>query len=233
MKHLLSLCFGIFLLASCTTTKISESGYSSNNDLPIIQSLFNDNSSSISEENIQKILDGKYELPENLRVAIVKLESTQRQRVYYWNDEQYLKAQQSYLDSFSEILGKSSRVKQVSVIPTILISNNPTFTNIRESAVRTQADIVVIYSITCDLYSKYKVFSSKTDLKAFATTQFVLLDVRTGLIPFSTIITKDYQSHKQKSDFDDSEAMNRVKNQAIFLTIEEIGEKLLTFLKKN
>jgi hypothetical protein len=176
------------------------------NDFSITQSLFNDKNSTISEENIQKILNGNYQLPEKLRVAIVKLESKQYQRAYYWTNEAYLKTQQSYLDLFSKKFENSQRVTSVSVIPDLLISNSPTFANIRESAVRTQADLVAIYSITSEIYSKYKLFSS-TDIKAFATIQFIILDVRTGLIPFSTIVTKDYQSKKQKEDFDDSEAV--------------------------
>jgi hypothetical protein len=65
------------------------------------QSLFDDKAATISEENIQKILDGKYKLPQQLRVAIVRIDPAQSMRRYYWADEQYLKTQQSYLDLFS------------------------------------------------------------------------------------------------------------------------------------
>ena len=219
---------------SCSTARVSDrSYYQEAEQEPITQSLFNDKDSNISEENIQKILNGSYKLPDQLRVAVVKLESKQTQRnYYYWRDEHYLKAQQSYQDMLSGILKGSSRVSQTSIIPSILVSSNPTFTNIRESAVRMQADVVLIYSINCDIYEKYRLFSS-TDIKAFATTQVVLMDVRTGLIPFSTIATKDFQSKKQKEDMDDSEAKERVKNQAVLLTMEEIGTQLSAFLNKG
>jgi len=36
----------------------------------------------------------------------------------------------------------------------------------------------------CDIYSKHKFFS-KADIKAFATIEMIILEVRTGLIPFS------------------------------------------------
>ncbi len=236
MKQTILFIAALFVITSCTTTKTldSSSAYATsyNNDRPITQSLFDDKTASISEENIRKILDGDYQLPEKLRVAIVKLESKQRQRNYYWVSEEYLKAQQSYLDLFTEKFKSSQRVTSVSVIPDLLVSSNPTFTNIRESAVRTQADLVAVYCITSENYSKYKMFSS-TDIKAFASTEFILLDVRTGLIPFSTIVTRDYQSQKQKEDFDEAEAKDRVKNQAILFTINEIGNQLTTFLKSR
>lgn len=140
-----------------------------------------------------------------------------------------MKSQQQYLDLFSEKFKTSPRVKSITAIPDLLISQNPTFTTIREAAVRTQSDIVVIYSITGDIYSQYKLFS-KTDIKAFATTQLIILDVRTGLIPFTTIVTKDFKDKRNASDLNDNEALNRIKSQAVILTIDEIGKQITGFL---
>ncbi|GAA3560482.1 hypothetical protein [Snuella lapsa] len=236
MKQFIFLLFTTTLV-SCIATKpingttVTEYNRYSEPTHPITKSLFDDKSATISEENIQKILEGEYKLPNNLRVSIVKLESIQNQRRYYWNNENYLKSQQAYLDLFSEIFKQSNRINKVSVIPDLLISSSPTFTSIRESAVRTQSDIVVIYSIASDIYSNYKLFA-KSDIKAFATTQLIILDVRTGLIPFSTIVTKDFQSKKQDGEISESEAVNRIKDKAVLLTIEEIGQQLNSFLKK-
>jgi len=146
---------------------------------------------------------------------VVKLEGTEQRRCY-WNDEDYLKTQQSYIGLFTEKLKQSASVSKVTVIPDLLISKSPSFTSIREAAVRMQADVVIVYSISSDIYTKYKLFS-KTDIKAFATTQLILPDVRTGLVPFSTIVAKDVLSQK--------------KNDAVLLTINEIAKKLTAFLQ--
>jgi len=207
-------------------------GYHSVFEEPITHSLFTDKNATISEENIQKILEGSFKLPDILRVAIVKLEGLNRRNYWDWTNEEYLKTQQSYLELFTENFKSSQRVTSVSIIPELLISRNPTFVHIRESAVRTQADIVAIFSITSEIYSRPRVFSPDM-IKAFATIEFILLDVRTGLIPFSTIVTRDYESTRQKEDFDLSEARNRVKNEAVLLTINEIGEQLTKFLKSD
>ena len=235
MKHITPLIFSAVLFCSCGTSRPivnSSDAVTTNNDTVITQSLFNDKASTVSEENIQKILSGTYKLPEQLRVAIVRLEPTAQVKRYYWNyasDEQYLKTQQSYLDQFAEKFKQSPCVTKFSIIPDLLISKTPTFTNIREAAVRMQADIVVIYTISSDLYSKYKFFS-KPDIKAFATTQLIVLDVKTGLIPFSTIVTKDYLSQKKKEELDNAEAATRIQNEAVVLTINEIGQKIAGFL---
>jgi hypothetical protein len=237
MKQTFSLIAFIVLTTACNTSRRfnNTSVVSATEDTLITHSLFSDRSSTISEENIQKILEGSYKLPQQLRVAMVRLEPTSQPRRYYWNyftDEQYLKTQQSYLDLFAEKLKQSNRVTKLTVVPDLLVSKTPTFTSIREAAVRMQADIVVVYAITSDLYSKYKLFS-KTDLKAFATTQLIVLDVRTGLVPFSTIATKDFLSHKKKEELDHPEAASRIQNEAVLLTINDIGEKLTEFLNGN
>lgn len=225
------------LLASCTTANPRFSSNSSSaadeysaSEEPITQSLFNDKSASISEEGIQKILAGTYSLPPKLRVAIVQLDNQSRQR-YYWSEEQHLKAQQAYLDSFASKFKQSARVVSVAVIPDLLVSKTPTFTNIREAAVRMQADVVVAYHISSDVYTKYRAFSSP-NIKAFATTQLLVLDVRTGLIPFSAISTKDALSQKTKEEVGNGEAISRIKNEAVLLTIADIGERISAFLTK-
>ncbi len=237
MKYTLLLML-IIALSSCGVSRpvgqsvqgVSAQGYYQPE--PITKSLFDDKSSTISEENIQKILDGKYALPKNLRVSLVKLGSIQSRSNYYWNDEAYLKSQQQYLDLFTTKFKQSDRVQKITIIPDLLISDHPTFTSIREAAVRTQSDIVVIYDINSDLYSKYKLFA-KSDIKAFATTQLIIMDVRTGLIPFSTIVTKEYQSKRQKNELNENEAANRIKKEAVLLTIQEIGERIKQFLEKE
>jgi hypothetical protein len=235
MRQLLLLLSIAFFVTSCETTRPSVQAWPTQDrlgeDTLIVQSLFNDRSSNISEENIQKILDGSYRLPSTLRIAIVRLEGSRQQR-YFWNDESYLKTQQSYLDSFTARLRSSPRVTAIATIPDIIISKSPSFTNIREAAVRMQCDMALVYSITDDLYSRYKAFSSP-DIKAFATTQLILMDVRTGLIPFSTIVTKDFLSKKTKEDLDLSQARDRVLNEAVLATINNTGQKIVQFLTEK
>jgi len=231
MKHLLCAAVLVLCFACNNTRPIRQPIQASYEpEPPITQSLFTDKTSTISEEDIQKILDGAYALPEKLRVSLVKLKGTQDRQNSYWIDEAYLQSQQEYLDLFTAKFKQSERVKRVLNIPALLVSNNPTFTTIREAAVRTQSDMVAIYTIDSDLYAKYKLFA-RSDIKAFATTQLIMLDVRTGLIPFSTVVTKEYQSNRQESELNDEEAASRIKHEAVILTIQEIGEQITQFLQ--
>src|ERR1051325_4780763 len=127
MKQVLLFFFIAALASSCDSTK--QAGYSLNQlnqgyvneDTLITQSLFSDKAATISEENIQRVLDGSYKLPKQLRVAIVKLESSSQRRNYwyYWSDEQYLKTQQSYLDLFTDKFKQSPRVTNTFSVPDV------------------------------------------------------------------------------------------------------------------
>jgi hypothetical protein len=236
MKQLFFLLsFIAFVTISCHTPRplvqSDPAGVDKPGDTTIVQSLFNDRSSSITEDNIQRILDGSYKLPAKIRIAIVRLENP-RQQHYFWSDESYIKTQQSYLDSFATRLKASSRVAAIATIPEIIISKSPSFTSIREAAVRMQCDMVLVYSISGDIYSRYKFFSTP-DIKAFATAQVMFMDVRTGLIPFSTTVTRDYLSRKTKDDLDLTQTRDRILNEAGLATINDAGERITGFLATN
>jgi hypothetical protein len=201
-------------------------------DDDITRSLFDDKDAKISEENIQKILDGKYTLPKRLRVAVVNIENSSLIRKRYaWNDEDYLSSRQRYLTTMTSNLETQSRVDKVTLIPDIMMSSAPTFTSIREAAVRMQADIVLVYSIKGGIYSKYKMFAAD-EYKAFATTQVLIMDVRTGLVPFTTVVTEDYMSKKEKRDFNDSEAEKRTQEEAVQRALEKVCIGINSFLSK-
>ena len=66
MKQTTLIIFIAIAISSCETAKQSayppNEGYA-NGDTLITQSLFNDKAATISEENIQRVLDGTYKLP--------------------------------------------------------------------------------------------------------------------------------------------------------------------------
>ena len=235
-KVIIPIFFTIFYLSSCMTVKEvpADKAMAYPPDDIITESLFADKDASISEENIQVLLDGgTYILPSNLRVAIVNLDNGQLiKRRYVWNDEDYLSSRQKYLATMTNNLNQHRRVKKVSLVPEMMMAAKPTFTTIREAAVRLQADIVLVYSIKGGTYSRYKAFSSD-EYKAFATTQIMIMDVRTGLVPFTTVVTENYLSKKQKSDFNGSEAEKRTQEEAVALTLTKVCNEINMFLDED
>lgn len=242
MKTLLLLLCSIIALSSCETYRRTasvtaadpntefymQSRYEAADTL-ITQSLFIDKQATISEENIQKILANKMAMPAKLRIAIVKLETPSR--YYNWSDEEYIKLQQLYIDKFTEQLKNNPKVEKITVIPGLLAGKNPSVSQIREVAVRMQADMTLVFTTASDVYSKYRLFN-KPNVKAFATTQLLLMDTRTGLVPFTEIVTKDFMAEKTGADADISETRNRALREAVQLTINELNNKLLVYLNE-
>jgi hypothetical protein len=229
---------GTSFLFNCTTTRpISTGGitaYGIDKQEIVTNSLFDSKDRTISEADIQRLLKGKILIPDTVRVAIFKYSSTSINRYYtnWWTDEEYLKTQQSFVDELVGQIGGAKKVKKVIPVPTLMTSTTPNMTQLRETAVRLQSDILIVYSITSDIYYKYKVFQ-KNEAKAFATCETILMDTRTGVIPHTSIITREKIMIKDQQDLTDTETRKKAERDAILSTLVETGKQISKFLDDN
>jgi hypothetical protein len=203
---------------------------------PVLESsLFPSDKNVLGEEAIQKILTSKFTMPNTIKIALFRLQDTQQQqaiRYYgygYWRSEEYLKIQQTYIDTLSGEISRSDRVIEVASIPSVLTPKDPSLPIIRETAVRLQADTLMVLKLTTDVYEKSRLFQS-SQAKAFCTCEGFLLDVRTGLIPFSKIITRDYLATEDKTDANFTETMVRAQKEAALLALTVLGQETVTFI---
>ena len=223
--HLLLL-FILFLFSNCSMKR----AYNTSLKEPITESLFNDKDRTLSESDIQKLLDGKLNLPDTLRLAVFKygMNNHYYSKFSYRADENLVKAQQSYIDTLVAGLKGNRRIESVHPIPSLMLSTDPTITQLRETSVRLLSDLLLVYSTTSDIYYKFKTFK-KDETKAFATTEVFLMDIRTGLVPFSTVITKDFYTKVLKDETQD-EARKRAEKEATILTLIEVGQRVNSFM---
>jgi len=205
---------------------------------PVLEtSLFPSDKNVLEEEAIQKILTSKFAMPRTVKVALFRLTDAQQQqaiRYYgygYWRSEEYLKIQQTYIDTIAQEISKSDRVDEVASIPAVLTPKEPSLPLIRETAVRLQADMVMVLKLSTDVYERYRMFQT-SQAKAFCTCEGFLFDVRTGLIPFSTIITKEFLATQEKADASFTETMVRAQKEAALLALAALGQDTVTFLSE-
>jgi hypothetical protein len=59
-----------------------------------------------------------------------------------------------------------------------------------------------------------------------------MLDVRTGLIPFSRIITREFLATREKTDANFNETMARAEKEAAILSLKSLGEQTVDFLSQ-
>ncbi|MCB0534485.1 MAG: hypothetical protein H6574_20585 [Lewinellaceae bacterium] len=228
---------GLLLLFACTAPRTYSPGFGESARFSgpggvITESLFNDKDRTISEADIRMILDGKIRIPDSIRLAVFQYGgSASRYGAWNWYDEENLKTQQQLLDTFSQTIGRANRVQQVFFLPAMVTGLRPNMHQLRESAVRVQADMLLVYSLHSDLFRKYRAFK-KDEAKAFATCEVVLMDTRTGIIPHTNIVTKSAYSTEERADFSQEELQKRTLYLANLQTLLEAGRQLSTFLNE-
>ena len=197
-------------------------------------SLFKSDQDVLSEEAIKTILSSKITLPKKAKLAIMKFPGAEGMAVKYygydyWRSEAYLKTQQEYIDLLSQKLGDSNRINEVTLLPSLLTPKDATIPVLREAAVRLQADLLLVFRISSDVYQQYKWFE-KDKVKAFSTCEVVLLDIRTGLIPYTTVVTNESVQYKEKKDININETRKRAEKEAVLLSLKAIADDLRIFL---
>jgi hypothetical protein len=190
MHRCIALIF-LMALAGCSTVASQArtdsyysqaSATSSNDNAP----LFKSDGGVIPDEDIKRILDYRYVFPEQNRIAILPM----GQRTWWstWSNEfAMLNAQKE--QEFITALRSSSKVFDASYLPSIVVPEKRTVPYLREAAARYQADLLLIYRADCKTFEKYRVFTAN-ESKAYCTVESVLLDTRSGIIPFTSVTTK-------------------------------------------
>jgi hypothetical protein len=201
---------------------------------PVDTSLFPSDQAVLSDEAVARILSSKLELPEKAKLALMKFSDggfgARYYGSYYWRDEQYLKLQQAQVDTLSQALLTSDQIAEVTPLPSLMIPKQMSIPILREAAVRMQADLLLVYRIGSDTYSQYRIFS-QNQVKAYSTCEVVLLDVRTGLVPFTRVISRERLELKQPSDLDLTETMRRAEQISTVEALKAAADDLAAFIK--
>jgi hypothetical protein len=200
------------------------------------KSLFKGEGDNLSEDDIQRMLSSRITFPSKMKVALMKFDPAQEEQRasryygYYWRSEDYLKLQQQYVDTLQSQLLASGRVGEATVMPTLLLPKEPTVTALRQATVRMQADLLLVYRISGDVYYDYVVFG-RDDVKAYSTCELVVLDIRTGTIPFTTVATREVLSQKESTDLNQEDAMKRVQKDASLAALMAVSQELAGFFR--
>ena len=196
-------------------------------------SLFPSDQAVLGDEAIARILASSVSIPPDAKIALMRFPDASGSRVYgryYWADESYLKVQQGFSDTLAGALSASGVVNEVTPLPSLMTPRDPSLPVLREAAVRMQADMLLIFRITSATYSKYRMFAGDT-VKAYSTCEIVLLDVRTGIVPFARIVTRERLEKKQASDLELSETMRRTEEAAATDALQATAADLVSFLR--
>lgn len=235
MKNLLLAAFCMVLMNGCSTVATVHRPDDYYRSQPVTPQsgaedagqLFSDQDSGMSDKDIERILNYRVKLPPKNRVAILRM-STDNYWQFYSND--FAQLSDSIASGFIEELGKSSRIYDASYLPGMLVPDKRTVPFLRAAAARYQADLLLVYRNACRSFEKYKLVLAN-ETRMYCTVEAVLLDVRSGIVPFTVVSSKESSSHQRDADTNFRETIAKAEMEAIAKCLNEVARSINEFLK--
>ncbi len=219
----------VLLLAGCaapvSTLSRPDAYYESDRSGSTGDTLFSGDAKTLSDEAIRKILDYKYKPPALSRIALMPFG---REIWSSWSEELALASEKLQSDVLDR-LRASPNVYDASYLPSILVPKNRTVPYLREAAARYQADLLLVYRSYCQSFDKYRFFAADKS-RAFCGVEAVLLDTRTGLVPFTTVATRSYDVVENKTDTNFRETRLRAQLDATAAALGDVSTEIVGFL---
>lgn len=134
--------------------------------------------------------------------------------------------------NFSTLCWTAPALPTLPNLPLLMVPPDATISHLREAAARNQANLLFIYKDWGSTFTKYR-FAAKDEVKAYSTVEAVLLDVRTGIVPFSTLVNQEHTLRKSSDDFGSYETRIRAEAEAYRLALMKAVAELKTFLESS
>lgn len=222
---------GSVLMFGCGTyapPPISSNDYAVTEAVEVPDSLFSSDAQLLSDADIERILAYEYNAPDVSRIAILPFGW---QSWSGWSDEMALATQ----DINRKLVGQltaARRIEHASFLPSILVPQNKSVPHLREAAARYQADLLLVFRSSCSSFSKSRLFRADK-IRSYCNVEAVILDVRTGLVPFTSVATRSFDTVKTADDFNLREAKLRSQLDAIAALLDQVSAETVSFLRSR
>jgi len=217
----------------CTTVPVStesrpDAYYSSVDLADPGGSLFSGDAAVLSDEAINTILTYEYSPPQLSRIALMPFG---REAWSSWSEELSL-ATDEMKDGVIDKLKASPRVYDASYLPSILIPEKRTVPHLREAAARYQADLMIVYRSYCRSFDRYRVFAADKS-RSFCGIEAILLDTRTGLVPFTSIASRTFDVVENDADTNFQETRLKAQLTATSQALADVSTEIVNFLARS
>jgi hypothetical protein len=190
------------------------------------ESLFKDDQAVMGNDELKTVLGSKVELPSRAKLAVVRF----GRLPYWWGwSEDFVRLNEQIDADFLGKLRTSGRLRDVAYLPSMVTPSTMTIPHLRQAAARLQADLILVYRTSTYNYEKHRWFRAPRT-KAYCTVAAVLVDTRTGVIPFSTVVSERYAATQGKKDYQFDETVARAEQQAISRAWLRLAEESVGFL---
>lgn len=184
------------------------------------QSLFRSDQELLSNEEIETILSSRIQIPRDGHLTVLRLGSTDELLVWA-----FLTGTSNPFSSVAE----NPRLSRLSWLPSLLVPEKLNVPALREAAARFQADLLFLYRTPCQQFTSYRLFGPDTG-KTYCVAEGLLLDVRTGVIPFSTATAREVKVRQSEEDIHFYETMRRAESETSAEALADLAAQLSSFL---
>jgi hypothetical protein len=188
-------------------------------------SLFTGDAALLSDSDIARILAYNYSPPAHARIGIMGL----GQQLWFGYSDELARSGEEMRRDLIATLKQATPVTDASFLPVLLVPSNRSVAHYREAAARVQADLLLIYQASCRTYDKFRMFRP-SESKAFCTVEALLLDVRTGIVPFTDTVTRELLITESKDDFNIQETRRRSELDAIRQALSQVATSMASYL---
>ena len=195
---------------------------------PPVASLFTADADVLSDEAIATALDFRYAPPALSRIALMSFAPDSWSE---WSEELAVASERMKTDVADRLLA-SPHVYDASYLPSILVPQVRTVPHLREAAARYQADLLLVYRSYCRSFERYRTFSAD-ETRAFCGVEAVLLDTRTGLVPFTSTATRAFEAQQNDADMNFRETILKAQLKAINEALGDISAEVVIFLSNG
>jgi hypothetical protein len=231
MRTTFAICAMLCVLAGCDQAVVSTSpdymrsaGYQRRE--AATESLFASDDEALRGESIEKILSVKVVIPDKARLAILRLGPDT-----YWSrpSDDVARLDRDIEKDFIGQLRNCGRLSDASLLPSLMVPSRRTVPHLRLASARYQADLLLIYRSASRFHDKQRLIGSD-EIKAQCTVEAILLDVRTGLVPFASVAAQEYVGKKSEKEFDFAETVARAEMKAVSTALGQVAGDLTRFL---
>jgi hypothetical protein len=195
-------------------------------------SLFPGDAATLDDREIARILGARFEPRARMRIALLYLEHRSMDVGWVYGPRQTASAQapSSINEKLIGVLRGAAGVYDASYVPSFMSPTKLTVGNLREAAARYQADLLLLYRSECHTFEEYRVFRPSR-AKAYCVAEAAAIDVRTGILPFTSRAVRDFEVVELSDDLALAEAVRRSEQLAVDGAMVENGQNLVKFLQ--
>ncbi len=193
---------------------------------PDAMSLFPADQAAIGDAALTEILNGTLDLPATVRLAVVPVGQTPS---FSGFAPEFAERSRAIDAQFLGGLRDSDRIDYAQYLPQMLTPREVSVPQLREAAARYRADMVLIVHTATRQYKNDRLLG-KDRVRAYCDVEAVLVDVRSGTVPFSTNTTESFLATKAGNDLNFKDTIARANQEAIGVAWQRVAVEAAEFM---